>query len=145
MERIGRACFVERIKNEIYADARARIRNLKALGEDIALVSASVDVVIRPLADYLGLSHVVCTSIEFEDGVATGRSRNPVCFGEEKRRQALAFLESQGVEPEHCSFYSDSYHDLPLLASVGSPVVVNPDVRLRRAALNNDWPILTFN
>jgi putative phosphoserine phosphatase/1-acylglycerol-3-phosphate O-acyltransferase len=100
--------------------------------------------VVRPLADFLGVEHVVCTRIDFDDGRATGRSSNPVCFGEEKRRQALDFLAAQGVAPDDCSFYSDSIHDLPLLTAVGSPVVVNPDVRLRRYAAKRSWPILSF-
>ena len=33
-----------------------------------------------------------------------------------------------------CSFYTDSYSDLAALEAVGEPVVVAPDVRLRRAA-----------
>ena len=38
--------------------------------------------------------------------------------------------------------YSDSYSDLPMLLAVGSPVATNPDARLRRAALANEWMIL---
>ncbi|MFO8065936.1 MAG: HAD family hydrolase [Spirochaetota bacterium] len=145
VERLGRRCFDERIRDEIYPEARARIHNLKAVGEDVVLVSASVDAVIHPLAEELGLEHVVCTRIEFENDVATGGSSNPVCFGDEKRRQALAFLEQRGVDPADCSFYSDSRQDLPLLSAVGSPVVVNPDPHLRRVARRNDWPLLSFS
>lgn len=145
VEEVGRRCFDEHITEEIFPEARARIRNLRHIGEDVVLVSASVDVVVRPLAEYLGASDIVCTFIEFDDDVATGRSRNPVCFGPEKRRQALAYLHEHGVSPADCSFYTDSIHDLPLLNAVGSPVVVNPDARLRHAAVKNGWPILSFS
>lgn len=145
VERIGRRCFEERIKGEIFPEARARISNLTRLGEEIALVSASVDAVVRPLADHLGVPHIVCTSIEFENDTATGRSSNPVCFGEEKRRQALAFLSHRGVAPEDCSFYSDSINDVPLLEAVGTPVVVNPDRKLRRLARARGWRELSFS
>lgn len=145
VERVGRRCFEERIKGEVFTEARARIRNLTELGERIALVSASVDVVVQPLAEELGVPDIVCTRIEFKDGIATGRSSNPVCFGVEKRRQAIVFLQSRGVEPADCSFYSDSINDLPLLEAVGSPVVVNPDRRLRRVAAERGWVELSFS
>jgi HAD superfamily hydrolase (TIGR01490 family) len=145
VERIGKRCFEERIRDDIFPEARARIRNLARLGEELALVSASVDAVVRPLADHLGVRDIVCTNIEFEDDRATGRSSNPVCFGEEKRRQALLFLLERAVDPATCSFYSDSINDFPLLNAVGTPVVVNPDRRLRRIARSRGWTQLRFS
>ncbi|MFP4374674.1 MAG: HAD family hydrolase [Spirochaetaceae bacterium] len=145
VERVGRRCFDERVKHEIYLDAQARIRNLIQHGEKVALVSASVDAVVHPLADYLGVPDVVCTRIEFDGDRATGGSSNPVCFGDEKRRQALAFLEAQGVSPTACTFYSDSINDLPLLEAVGTPIAVNPDRRLRRIATERGWTLLSFS
>jgi phosphoserine phosphatase len=41
-------------------------------------------------------------------------------------------------------FYSDSHNDLPLLASVGHPVAVDPDPTLRRHAEDNHWQILSL-
>jgi HAD superfamily hydrolase (TIGR01490 family) len=143
--RVGRRCFEERIKSDIYLDAQARIRNLLLHGEKVALVSASVDAVVRPLADYLGVPDIVCTRIEFDADRATGSSSNPVCFGAEKRRQALAYLETQGVSPAACTFYSDSINDIPLLEAVGTPTAVNPDRRLRRIATTRGWKLLTFS
>lgn len=145
VERIGRRCFEERIRGEIYPAAAERIAGLRQAGEEVALVSASVDVVVRPLAEHLQVPLIVCTRIEFDQDRATGRSSNPVCFGVEKRRQALAFLREHDVAPAQCAFYSDSINDLPLLEAVGSPVVVNPDYRLRRVAVRRGWPRLTFS
>jgi len=42
---------------------------------------------------------------------------------------------------ESCAF-SDSNSDVPMLSSVGYPVATNPSRRLRRVALQNNWPIL---
>ena len=39
------------------------------------------------------------------------------------------------------TFYSDTYNDLPMLARVGTPVAVNPDVRLWRHARAHGWRI----
>ena len=40
--------------------------------------------------------------------------------------------------------YSDSITDLPMLETVGHPVVVNPDRELAKAAREREWPIRTF-
>ena len=39
--------------------------------------------------------------------------------------------------------YSDSINDLPLLLSVGTPFVVNPNQELARIARKNSWSELT--
>ena len=42
------------------------------------------------------------------------------------------------------TFYSDSINDLPLLCAVGTPVVVDPDARLRADALQRGWPAISL-
>ncbi|MGH7338800.1 MAG: HAD family hydrolase, partial [Myxococcota bacterium] len=37
--------------------------------------------------------------------------------------------------------YADSLSDLPMLESVGHPVAVNPDPRLRRIARERRWAV----
>jgi phosphoserine phosphatase len=39
------------------------------------------------------------------------------------------------------TFYSDSITDLPLLERVKTPVIINPDRRLRRVAKQRGWPV----
>ena len=42
------------------------------------LVSQGLDHVMRPLAQYLGVSRLVSNRLEFRDGIATGRLLDPV-------------------------------------------------------------------
>jgi phosphoserine phosphatase len=42
------------------------------------------------------------------------------------------------------TFYSDSINDLPLLGAVGTPVVVDPDSRLRAEASRRGWPVISL-
>jgi phosphoserine phosphatase len=41
--------------------------------------------------------------------------------------------------------YTDSYSDYPMLAVVGHPTAVNPDLRLRSVARSYDWPVLDLS
>jgi phosphoserine phosphatase len=77
-------------------------------------------------------------------GLHTGRSLGEVCFGAGKLRLARAFAEGRGVSLADCTFYTDSYSDLPMLEAVGRPVAVNPDRRLLRRAERAGWPVLDW-
>jgi hypothetical protein len=49
-----------------------------------------------------------------------------------------------GVDLSQSYAYSDSCTDLPMLESVGHPVVVNPDKILLKVARERDWEVLEF-
>ncbi|MBN2050780.1 MAG: HAD-IB family hydrolase, partial [Spirochaetales bacterium] len=74
----------------------------------------------------------------------TGRFEGKLHFGENKKKEALSFLRERGITPEECAFYSDSIHDRPLLEAVGTPVAVNPDIRLKELACQRGWRIIYF-
>ncbi len=44
-----------------------------------------------------------------------------------------------GIDRQQVTAYSDSHLDLPLLLAAGTPVVVNPDRKLRKIAQLNTW------
>ena len=48
------------------------------LGDRVILVSQGLDVVMRPLAQFLGVDRVLTNRLEFRDGVATGRLMSPM-------------------------------------------------------------------
>ena len=141
---LTRQCYRERVRPDIYADARREVEQYQRNGHELVLATSSLDIIIEPLAEELGVKHVISTQVEFSDGVATGHAANPPCFGHEKERQVLEFIRSHGRKPEDCTFYSDSSHDLPLLRAGGRPVAVNADRRLLRVAAREGWETRTF-
>jgi phosphoserine phosphatase len=72
--------------------------------------------------------------------VFTGRPA-ALCFGQHKVRLAERWAERHNVDLATSTFYSDSYHDLPMLERVGTAVAINADARLRRHARRRGWPI----
>src|SRR5882672_5142794 len=95
----------------------------------------------RPLADELGIDHVVATELEVHDGRFTGKPRYPLCYGEGKITRAEVLARSLGFTLAEATFYSDSATDLPLLERVRTPVAVNPDRRLSRVAARRGWTV----
>jgi len=50
----------------------------------------------------------------------------------------------EAIDLDRSTAYSDSHTDLAFLEAVGNPVAVNPDRKLRKIALERDWPVLRF-
>ncbi|MGH7247421.1 MAG: HAD family hydrolase, partial [Pseudomonadota bacterium] len=78
-------------------------------------------------------------------GRATGRIAAPVMAAEEKAAWCADFATKRDISLSSCWGYADSYYDLPFLAALGHPVAVNPDRKLRAAALGRQWPIISFD
>jgi HAD superfamily hydrolase (TIGR01490 family) len=137
--------FEEDVVPHIAGAGVQRVAEHQEQGHVVAIVSASTQYVVRPMAVYLGVEgQYVCTHLESKDGVFTGRAVPPVCYGEGKIVWAERFAAEQNVELAASYFYTDSISDLPLLERVGHPVAVNPDPRLRRLAQARGWPVETF-
>jgi hypothetical protein len=50
----------------------------------------------------------------------------------------------RGLDLAHSYGYGDSLNDVPLLETVGNPVAINPDMRLRRYAKRRGWDLRDF-
>ncbi len=120
--------------------ARHAIRSHQQAGEVVALATGASQYAALTVARGLDIEHTLCSRIEVEDGRFTGRM-STMCFGAYKVDLAQAFAAEHGVDLGRSTFYSDSYNDLPLLQRVGTPVAVNPDVRLWRHARRHRWRI----
>jgi putative phosphoserine phosphatase/1-acylglycerol-3-phosphate O-acyltransferase len=128
----------------IYPDAERLVRRHVAEGHLVALVSGSTKFVLEPLAEHLGVKHMLCTQLESREGLFTGRVVRPICFGEGKIYWIQQLIERESVDLARSYFYTDSITDVPLLDLVGHPVVVNPDPLLYRRALQRHWPVRFF-
>lgn len=113
-------------------------------GDRCVLLTASPFCLASLVAGDLQLDACLSTELEVDAaGLHTGRPR-ALCFGAGKLLLASAFAERGGVPLADCTFYTDSYTDLPMLEAVGRPVAVNPDQRLRREALRRGWQVVDW-
>lgn len=142
LEKIGRDVFERRTVKALRPGILRLIESIKADGGKVALATSSLDFIVLPLAERLGIDDVLASKLEYEDGRCTGRLDGKAMFGQAKRDAVVAYAAENGVELADCAFYSDSIHDLPLLLAVGESVAVAPDRRLRREAEARGWKIL---
>lgn len=144
LERIARESFEQSLRHDLFPAAKEMVERQRAAGRRVMLATSSLDFIVQPLAEFLRVDGVLATELEFEAGKCTGHIHGLPAFRGGKMERVLSFLASEGVRAEDCSFYSDSIYDLPLLESVGGPVAVNPDVRLRRVARRRGWRIMAM-
>ncbi|QZA07483.1 HAD-IB family hydrolase [Mycolicibacter heraklionensis] len=128
----------------IFAEAAELIADHKLCGRDVVVVSASGEEIVAPIARALGATHAMATRMVVADGKYTGEIAF-YCYGEGKVQAIRELAAREGYPLEHCYAYSDSITDLPMLQVVGHPSAVNPDRALRKEAIANGWPVLTFS
>ncbi|WP_132876134.1 HAD family hydrolase [Tamaricihabitans halophyticus] len=128
----------------VYAEATELIAEHQAAGHDVVIISATGEEISAPIAHMLGASQVIGTRMVVADGKYTGEIEF-YCYGENKAKAIAELATRHGYDLDACHSYTDSSTDLPMLEAVGRPCAVNPDKALRKAALERDWPVLTFN
>ena len=128
------------VRRHVSLEGRREVVRRRAAGAIPVILSASTPYAVEPLAEDLGIEHVLCTTLEVRDGKFTGRT-DRLCYGEDKVHLAEEWARAHGVDLAASSFYTDSVSDVPMLERVGEPRVVNPDPRLRVRAAARRWPV----
>jgi HAD superfamily hydrolase (TIGR01490 family) len=130
------------LKPSIFPHAQALIDTTRELGYRNVLVTGTLDFTIRPIAQHFGIDEVICNYLEFENHKATGQVLSPLLAEGEKARAIHEYAEREKIDLKQSCAFSDSSADEPMLEIVGHPVATNPTLRLRRIALQRNWPIL---
>jgi HAD superfamily hydrolase (TIGR01490 family) len=103
----------------------AALREHRAAGAGIVLVSGSFPAVLEPIAAAVGADWLLCTRPEVCDELLTGAITGEPLIGEGKRRAVRELLlRFPDIDPADCYGYGDHVSDLPMLTEVGHPVIV---------------------
>ena len=131
------------LKPLVYRDPLRLLDRHRERGEPVYIVSATLQEIVDELARELGFDGALGSRCEIRDGVYTGRAERPL-HGEAKAAAVCELARREGIDLARSTAYSDSHSDLPFLETVGNPLAVNPDRRLRRIAAARGWPVLEF-
>ncbi|MEB8433965.1 HAD-IB family hydrolase [Cocleimonas sp. KMM 6892] len=116
----------------------------KNQGDTLVIITATNSFITRPIATHLGIKHLIATEPKIIDGKYTTEIEGTPCFQEGKVTRLNDWLKKNNDSMEGSYFYSDSINDLPLLEIVDTPIVVDPDERLREVGTKRDWEITSF-
>lgn len=121
------------------------VRGHQQRGDLVAIVTATNELVTRPIATALGVPELIAVELERDAaGWITGEIAGVPSMREGKVVRVAEWLRQRGLDWDsvESTFYSDSMNDLPLLERVDHPVATNPDPKLRALALARGWRIL---
>ncbi len=142
---VGEEVYHKNLAETIFPEARAMVAAHLAKGHTVAIISAATPYQVNPIARDLGITEVMCTRMEVEDGKFTGNIIEPACWGEGKAYAARQLAEKHNLDLAKSFFYTDSAEDLPLLEIVGNPRPMNPDTKLAALAFQNGWTLYRFS
>ena len=145
VEVLAKSFFVEQVCPRISEQARMAIKEHRAHGHRIVLLTGSPDFIVEPLATYLKIDEVLAGRLERIGTLFSGCMVAPYPYRQGKRLAAEQFVAEQGLDLDVSYMYGDSPGDLPMLEAVGHPRVVNPIRGMRRIARKRGWPILRWD
>jgi HAD superfamily hydrolase (TIGR01490 family) len=124
--------------------AFALLEQHRALGDTLVIITATNTLVTQPIADRLGVEHLIGCEAEIIEGCYTGKPTGMPSFAQGKVARIQTWCEENKKSMENAVFYSDSHNDLPLLRTVDRAVAVDPDDRLREEAVRKGWDIISL-
>ena len=124
--------------------ARELLQKHRARGDTLLIITATNRFVTAPIAEALGVDHLLATDPEQIDNRYTGRVTGTPTFKEGKVKRLHEWLAATHHSLDGSWFYSDSLNDIPLLEIVTYPVAVDPDETLAQHAEMKGWPIMSL-
>lgn len=136
MKAVGEWAVEHNLWKKRREDVIARLMDHKSDGAQVYIASSVVEPLIEPFANRIG-AQTIGTPVEYENGHV--RVAGELVAQERKIEQVLNRLGVDRVD----FAYGDTWMDIPLLAHAERPVAVYPDEKLKAAALERGWEILT--
>lgn len=114
-----------------------RLNHHKQTGESVVFVSGSFSALLSPIASTLGVDNVICSDLEIINGRYTGKLVSEPTIGQGKRNRIIRFAAENDVNLAMSYAYGDDVSDIPMLACVGHPRLVNPQPEAVTAFCSN--------
>ena len=132
------------IEPMILPKGEALIAKHRAAGDLVMIITATNRFITGPIAQRLGVEHLIATECGMQDGQYTGQLVDVPSFQAGKITRLNTWLAEHQATLDGSYFYSDSYNDLPLLEQVTHAVAVDPDDTLREIAQQRGWKVLSL-
>jgi putative phosphoserine phosphatase/1-acylglycerol-3-phosphate O-acyltransferase len=137
--------FHDRIAGMVYPEAREIVRAHQRAGHTVALATSATRYQAAPLAEDLGIEHVLCSEVELVQGNFSGFFAGDVLWGPAKARAVKRLARQRRVSLARSYGYANGDEDVPFLEVVGHPRPLNPASELERVARERDWPVSRFS
>src|ERR1700757_1665999 len=141
---LGEELFANEIAGALYHGSWRLLRAHQNKGHTVVIATSATRMQVAPMARELGIEHILCTELETEHGVITGRIAGRPPWNEGKAAAVREFAKQQRIPLKNCHAYANGNEDVPFLEAVGFPHPVNPGSALARHAGQRGWHIVRF-
>ncbi|MFZ9035388.1 MAG: HAD family hydrolase [Francisellaceae bacterium] len=130
----------------IYPQAQVCLSKHRENGDELLLVSASIEDLVKPIGLRLGFApnNIIGIETEKKNGFFSGNYIEPTSFGKGKCLHVERWLKAQSQDYQSRCFYSDSFNDRFLLQAVDMSFCVNPDEKLKTLSDQSGWTTLNW-
>jgi HAD superfamily hydrolase (TIGR01490 family) len=136
--------LVEKIDTIILPAAQKLIAHHRQRGDTLLIITATNSFITTPIAQKLGIPHLIATEAEMINGHYTGKVAGTPSYQHGKVERLQEWLRSQNQTLTGSYFYSDSHNDLPLLNMVDHPIAVDSDPKLFAIAQQQGWQTISL-
>ena len=136
--------FKEKIASRLFPEAWSLVKAHQKMGHTVAIASSATRYQAAPIAEELGIQHLLCTRALVRDGRLTGDIQGAPLWGAGKADALCEFAEVHGIELLRSYAYANGNEDIAFLKSVGHATAVNPKPALLEAAQREGWKVLRF-
>lgn len=143
LDEIADEHLTDHVLSRLSPAAVRRIREHRRAGHQTVLITGAIRPLTRPLRTLF--DHIEAAELAVDDrGICTGYLSSSPLVGESRAAWMASYAAEHGIDMAASYAYADSHSDLPLLAAVGNPVAVRPDVTLFRHARKHHWKIVDW-
>lgn len=129
----------EEYRDQLFTYTRDLLLQCKKDGRLIFAISGSHELVLKKLADHLGIDDFIGAAFEFKAGRYTGVSRTPI---NDKAGAMRKLVEKHGATFKDSITIGDSESDISMLELADQPIAFNPSKGLFTVAKEQGWPIV---
>lgn len=119
--------YAQKLLHSLDPHLLKQLKTHQDLGHDVALVSASVDLYLKPICNLLGIE-LICSEVEIKDQKITGQYQTADCSGVQKKVRILEKYNLQHYANIYA--YGNSTEDLEMLDLANFRFMVGTDLHL---------------
>jgi putative phosphoserine phosphatase/1-acylglycerol-3-phosphate O-acyltransferase len=142
LEELGERLFRQGIAGRLFHETWRLVKAHQRQGHTVVIATSATRLQVAPLARELGVEDVLCTELEAEQGLLTGKVSGRAPWGAGKIAAVRAFARRRKVSLPRSFAYANGDEDVPFLSAIGNPRAVNPQRELARTAAERGWPVL---
>jgi HAD superfamily hydrolase (TIGR01490 family) len=140
LARLGERLMRETLGGLLHPEMLEILAAHRRRGHTIVIATSALPFQVEPIAQELGIEHVLCTRLERVGDMFTGRVDGPILWGPGKAAAVRRFAQDEGIDLAGSYAYGNGDEDIEFLREVGHPRPVNATPELARVAERAGWP-----